>query len=261
MDSGSVGEIWEKNAATWVKLSRAGYDIFRDYLNAPGFFSMLPNVNNKAGLDLGCGEGYNTRLLAKKGAKMTGCDISPTLIRYADEAENINPLGIQYVIGDATQLVLPSKHFDFITACSVLMDIPELSQVLAEIYRMLKPDGFLQFSITHPCFWKQQMDWVTGSDGHVNSLVCCDYFDSDETINEWTLGGVDEASRQAEDTLCTPLFKRKLSDWINALSHQRFHIEVCYEPQPKLADIEKYPILKQAAIVAFFIILRCRKLD
>jgi ubiquinone/menaquinone biosynthesis C-methylase UbiE len=33
-----------------------------------------------------------------------------------------------------------------------LMDIPETERVLAEIFRVLRPGGFLQFSISHPCF-------------------------------------------------------------------------------------------------------------
>jgi ubiquinone/menaquinone biosynthesis C-methylase UbiE len=32
------------------------------------------------------------------------------------------------------------------------MDIPETERVLAEIFRVLRPGGFLQFSISHPCF-------------------------------------------------------------------------------------------------------------
>ena len=48
---------------------------------------MLPDIERLAGLDVGCGEGHNTRPLARRGACMTGVDISPTFIRYANEAE------------------------------------------------------------------------------------------------------------------------------------------------------------------------------
>jgi trans-aconitate methyltransferase len=41
-----------------------GHDIYRDHLNTPAFFAMLPDVEGLAGLDIGCGEGHNTRLLA-----------------------------------------------------------------------------------------------------------------------------------------------------------------------------------------------------
>jgi 2-polyprenyl-3-methyl-5-hydroxy-6-metoxy-1,4-benzoquinol methylase len=48
---------------------------------------MLPDVEGLEGLDIGCGEGHNTSSLARRGACMTGVDISPTFIRYANEAE------------------------------------------------------------------------------------------------------------------------------------------------------------------------------
>ena len=50
----------------WTQLSRAGYDTYRDHLNTPAFLQMLPEVNGLTGLDIGCGEGSNTRELAAR---------------------------------------------------------------------------------------------------------------------------------------------------------------------------------------------------
>ena len=44
---------------------------YRDYLNTPAFFKMLPDVAGLIGLDVGYGEGHNTRLLAELGTQMT----------------------------------------------------------------------------------------------------------------------------------------------------------------------------------------------
>ncbi|HEY5119633.1 MAG TPA: hypothetical protein VII90_09265, partial [Anaerolineales bacterium] len=59
-----VKRYWEGNADAWTKLSRRGYDVYRDHLNTPAFFTMLPDVKGLSGLDIGCGEGNNTRLLS-----------------------------------------------------------------------------------------------------------------------------------------------------------------------------------------------------
>src|SRR5215469_2844904 len=96
MNHEEVGRYWNANAPVWTKLARAGYDVYRDYLNTPAFFEMLPNVAGLVGLDIGCGEGHNTRLLAKRGARVTAIDIAENFIADARQAEIEEPLGIAY---------------------------------------------------------------------------------------------------------------------------------------------------------------------
>jgi len=76
MDDRELGQMWNTNADAWTMLARMGYDICRDYLNTPAFLAMLPDVSGLIGLDIGCGEGHNTRQVAARGAVMTGVDIS-----------------------------------------------------------------------------------------------------------------------------------------------------------------------------------------
>src|SRR5437016_3849060 len=65
MDYEEAGRLWNDNAEAWTGLARAGFDVYRDNLNTPAFFALLPDVAGLAGLDIGCGEGRNTRLLAR----------------------------------------------------------------------------------------------------------------------------------------------------------------------------------------------------
>ena len=50
MDHLTAGEYWNGNAEAWTKLARAGYDVFRDHLNTPGFLAMLPPAVTELGL-------------------------------------------------------------------------------------------------------------------------------------------------------------------------------------------------------------------
>ncbi|MGZ2455899.1 2-polyprenyl-3-methyl-5-hydroxy-6-metoxy-1,4-benzoquinol methylase [Rhizobium anhuiense] len=86
MKANDVAAHWESNAETWTIYSRAGYDKYRDALNTPTFLEMLPSVGGLRGLDLGCGEGSNTRAVARLGARVTGLDIAPTFIRLPARA-------------------------------------------------------------------------------------------------------------------------------------------------------------------------------
>lgn len=138
MDSKQAGRYWDENAEAWTKLVRAGYDTYRDYLNTPAFFELLPDVSGLQGLDLGCGEGYNTRLLAERGAKVTAIDVSETFIRHAREAEDAEPLGIEYRIADASALPFEDASFDFAVAFMSLMDMPNPQDAVREACRVAR---------------------------------------------------------------------------------------------------------------------------
>jgi len=83
MDHLQTGKLWDENAEAWTAMARAGYDVYRDCLNTPAFLAMLPEIGGMAGLDIGCGEGHNTRLLARRGAAMTGLDIAGRFLQNA----------------------------------------------------------------------------------------------------------------------------------------------------------------------------------
>ena len=86
-----VAKYWDKNADLWTELVRKGWDTYREYFNNPAFLKFLGDVKGKKVLDAGCGEGLNTRILARKGAQITGIDNSPRMIEYALEHESQEP--------------------------------------------------------------------------------------------------------------------------------------------------------------------------
>src|SRR5262249_24371131 len=134
-----VGRYWNANADAWTQLARAGYDVYRDHLNTPAFFEMLPDVAGRAGLDVGCGEGHNTRLLARRGAGAPAIDVAENSIARARLEEAREPLGIDYRVASAVALPFPDATFDFVTAFMSFMDVPETDRVLAEAFRVLRP--------------------------------------------------------------------------------------------------------------------------
>jgi ubiquinone/menaquinone biosynthesis C-methylase UbiE len=176
MNHEQVGRFWNGNADAWTRLARAGYDVYRDYLNTPAFFEMLPDVTGRSGLDIGCGEGHNTRLLAIHGARVTAIDIAEIFIEYAKQAEDDEPLGIEYRVASAVELPFSDGTFDFATAFMSLMDVPETGKILAEAFRVLKPNGFLQFSISHPCFDTAHRRNLRNANGLTYAIEVGDYF-------------------------------------------------------------------------------------
>lgn len=196
MDYEEVGRHWDGNAEVWTELVRAGYDHYRDGLNTPAFLEMLPDVEGLSGLDVGCGEGHNTRLVANRGAYMTGIDISETFVRHAEEEEDREPRGIRYERASAVELPFEEASFDFAVAFMSLMDIPEVEKVLAEIFRVARPGGFLQFSISHPCFATPHHENLRDEAGRTYAHEVGGYFHGmDGEVQEWTFSAAPPEAR------------------------------------------------------------------
>jgi ubiquinone/menaquinone biosynthesis C-methylase UbiE len=260
MDHEEVGRFWNANADAWTKLARAGFDVYRDFLNTPAFFAMLPAVNGLSGLDIGCGEGHNTRLLAQRRALVTAIDISEVFIAHAKQLEEHEPLGIDYRVARAVELPFDDARFDFATAFMSLMDIPETSRVLAEAHRVLKPGGFLQFSITHPCFDTPHRRNLRNENWLTYAIEVGDYFRNlDGEISEWLFGAAPPEVKQGLPKFKTPRFTRTVSQWLNLLVETGFQLERIEEPRPSDETVRACPDMQDAQVVAYFLHIRARK--
>jgi ubiquinone/menaquinone biosynthesis C-methylase UbiE len=260
MDESEVRRMWEANAEGWTHLSRLGYDRSRDLYNTPTFMAVLPPVDGLGGLDVGCGEGHNTRLLARRGARMTGVDIAPTFIRHAMEAERDEPLGIRYAVASGGDLPFEDTSFDFVAAFMSLQDMACQEAAVAEAFRVLQPGGFFQFSITHPCFVTPRFGWIRDTDGRKLAMAVGDYFREHSCrVDEWIFGAAPQELKDRYPKFKTPYFERTLSSWLNMVLAAGFAIEHVAEPTVDDATLRDHPEEYDSRIMAFFLIVRCRK--
>ncbi len=259
MEDKEAVSYWEGNAEAWTKLSRAGYDVYRDVLNTPCFLGMLPDVAGLHGVDIGCGEGHNTRLLAERCGRITGLDPCPTFIRYAREAEAAEPRGIDYVEASAMKLPFADGSFDFATAFMSFMDIASPEAAVAEAYRVIAPGGFFQLSITHPCYdtpYRRNLR----KDGKTYAVEIGGYFDPmDGHIEEWIFGSAPEEAKRGLAKFKVPRFRRTLSQWMNLFIDTGFAIERLAEPSVDDETAERYPKVQDTQVVAYFLHMRVRK--
>jgi hypothetical protein len=140
------------------------------------------------------------------------------------------------------------------------MDIPETEKVIIESYRVLKSGGFLQFSITHPCFQTAKWKWILDDKGNRSAMACGDYFSrKDGVIDEWMFGAVPDPLKGTYPNFRIPRFDRTLSFWLNLLLDTGFAIEQVQEPFADDEAIRQRPELYDTRIIAYFLHLRCRK--
>jgi SAM-dependent methyltransferase len=259
-DPAGVAACWEANAETWTRHARAGYDIYRDALNTPAFLAILPPVRGLSGLDIGCGEGSNTRQVARLGARMHAIDVAPTFIRHAQAAEKADPLGIVFSVANGASLPFPAEAFDFVVAFMSLMDIPDQPRVLREAERVLRPGGFLQFSITHPCFDPPYRKVLRDAAGVPRAIEVAGYFDSiDGRVDKWWFGTVPEEERRRVPPFSTPRFDRTLSAWVEIVCQAGLAIEQFAEPCASAELAVAEPVVADTRVAPLFLHIRARK--
>lgn len=93
-------------------------------------------------LDLGCGNGWAARKLAKlaAGVQVLGIDVSPAMVA---EAERLHSLTIRarYAVGSFEHIDAPDAKFTRVFSMEALYYAVELDAALREIFRVLKPGG------------------------------------------------------------------------------------------------------------------------
>lgn len=91
-------------------------------------------------LDAATGEGRNLPLLLERAETVTACDSSPHAL---EKLRARFPRRVETTLCDLEATEFENDRFDVILACDVIETLPNLSEVLAEFHRILRPGGFL----------------------------------------------------------------------------------------------------------------------
>lgn len=115
----------------------------------PRFLKLLGDVSGLLTFDAGCGEGYVSRILTCFGARVTGIDISASLIKIARAKD---PEGtIAYQVADLSQpLHAHQNRFDLIVSQLVLNDVYDYRGFLTTLGSVARPGGHLVLSLNNP---------------------------------------------------------------------------------------------------------------
>lgn len=258
---------WNRAVESWADFVREGKDYYRDEMNNPAFFKLIGNVRGKRVLDLACGEGHNTRILARKGAKVVGVDFSKKLIEFAKQKEKEERLGIDYYVSDAADLrEFSSDCFDVVTCSMALMDIEDYEDAIREVARVMKKGGRFIFSITHPCFewgatmangqsigeWKYEEGTENSPERKALHLEIKRYFGIVRCKTSWTM-------KRLVEPFKTTSFHRTLTDYFQALYENCLLVRRLVEPRPTTEGAQKYPQLRKHKKIPHSIIIEAVK--
>lgn len=105
-------------------------------------YHLLGNIEGKVVLDFGCGAGENAVILARRGARVHGIDISKSLIDLAKARMAVNGLAgrASFIVSSAHDLALPANSVDVVLGIAILHHL-DLALVAREVRRVLRPGG------------------------------------------------------------------------------------------------------------------------
>lgn len=136
-------EMISKDVRVFNAFQQARYD---------WILKLAGDVRGKKVLDLGCGDGSLTYILAKSGAEVIGIDNEELGLKYANEnLESMNHhknLKYTFVTASAYSLPFDSNSFDLVVSCDVIEHLNEPEKMCIETSRVLKDGG--KFILTTP---------------------------------------------------------------------------------------------------------------
>lgn len=101
-------------------------------------------------LDVATGSGNVALAAARRGAAVTGADVTPRMLELAHETAAAAGVTVTWVEAEASALPVPDSGFDAATSCFGVMFAPDPAGAAAELGRVLRPDGRLALASWSP---------------------------------------------------------------------------------------------------------------
>lgn len=178
------------------------------YLERPATLSLLPGVTGARVLDAGCGAGHLSAELTGRGAAVTGLDASHEMLKYArNRVTDADFLRIDLSI----ELPFGADIFDGVASSLAFHYIPDWERLFRNLRRVLKPGGWVVFSVQHP---------------HA------DFEEYDDAQNYHEIELVSAMWESFEAEVAVPTFRRPLSAMVTPALENGFQLEQVLEPTP-----------------------------
>ena len=147
-------DIWNRLAGWWDEQVGDTGSSFSNRLLVPSTDRLLELQRGERILDVGCGNGWWSRKLARQGGHVVGFDFSEAFIERARARTVRGSEHIEFRVLDATDplqlLGLGERGFDAAVCAMALMDMTIIDPLIESLSRLLRPNGRFVFSILHP---------------------------------------------------------------------------------------------------------------
>lgn len=207
----------------------------------PALRALVPDLEGRKVVDLGCGFGWFSRWAREQGAtEVLGLDVSEKMLARARE---MTPdAGITYERADLEKLALPEASFDLAYSSLAFHYIENLPAMLTNVHRALVPGGRLVASVEHPIYTAPtHPGWSVDASGN----------------KTWPIENYQVEGQRNTNWLAKGVIKqhRTIGTYLNLLIGRGFTIAHVQEWGPSDAQIEAWPALAEERLRPMMLLL------
>ena len=181
---------------------------------------------------------------------MVGVDGSERLIELARERTRAAGLDVTYICANSSSMEeIGSESVDIVVAAMSLMDVEDYDGTVREIHRVLRPDGELLMSITHPCFSAPVSHWLRDERRQPLQFVVDRYFERLSWPSKIAERFRQEVVRR----------HRPLEDYMRAPIESGFVLREFSEPAPTAEEMRLSPRFEKLRRIPYFLFMRWLK--
>lgn len=232
----------------------AVYDLFMDNIPYEEWTDYVKELLAEEGihegilLDLGCGTGSGTELLAKAGFDMIGVDNSEEMLEIAMEKRAESGLDILYLLQDMREFELYGTVKGVVSICdsmNYLLDDEDLEDVFALVHNYLDNEGIFIFDMnTRYKYEKILGDNTFAEDREESSFIWENFYDAEEEINQYDLSlfvrEEDGRYRKYEEThLQRAYAQKRVEELIKGSGLELLHVYDAFTKQSPAEDSER----------------------
>ncbi|SDW96987.1 bifunctional 2-polyprenyl-6-hydroxyphenol methylase/3-demethylubiquinol 3-O-methyltransferase UbiG [Paenibacillus sp. CF384] len=212
----------------------------------PALRALMPVLEGKRVLDLGCGFGWHCRYAREMGAgSVIGVDLSEMMLARAKAFEH--DAGIEYHQLAIEDIAFAAEQFDVVISSLALHYVERFDIVCRKIHEYLVPGGSFILSVEHPVFTaRAAQDWHYSAEG--------------ERLH-WPVDDYQQEGMRQTRFLDNDVVKyhRTVATIINQLIEAGFTIRKLSEPQPTPEAIAAYPDMRDETRRPIFLLIAAEK--
>ena len=138
-----IVSYWEKRSGDFLEHKRAELHSPMSKRWLYEIKNQLPQDRNLRILDVGCGAGFFSVLLAKEGYQVTGVDLTPDMVENARTLAAEEKTDCEFLVMDAENLRFADESFDVVISRNLTWTLPDVKSAYREWVRVLKKGGIL----------------------------------------------------------------------------------------------------------------------